>query len=116
MFRILGIYNFGNRHKINQCILQWNFGILKKLQENVNVICVDWAPGAAKPDYFTAAANCDLVGKQISTMIRTINEVFGQDINNSTHLIGWSLGGQVAGMAGYHLGGNLGRISGTKLN
>ena len=93
-----------------------NFGVSKKLQENVNVICVDWAPGAAKPDYFTAAANCDLVGKQISTMIGTINEVFGQDINNSTHLIGWSLGGQVAGMAGYHLGGNLGRISGTKLN
>jgi enterochelin esterase-like enzyme len=84
------------------------------LQENVNVICVDWAPGAAKPDYFTAAANTDLVGKQISEIIGTINEVFGQDTNVNTHLIGWSLGGQVAGMAGYHLDGNLGRISGIK--
>lgn len=102
------IHGFGGSCKLK---------ILKKLRpallkaENVNVICVDWAPGAAKPDYFTAAANCDLVGKQISTMIGTINEVFGQDINNKTHLIGWSLGGQVAGMTGYYLGGNLGRIS-----
>ena len=86
-------------------------------QEDLNVICVDWAPGAAWPlgRYLKASANTALVGKQISLMIETINEVFKEEINQRTHIIGYSLGGHVAGMAGYHLGGNLARITGTVL-
>ena len=35
------------------------------LQEDVNVFCVDWAPGAADPNYVRAAVNTRLVGKQV---------------------------------------------------
>ena len=34
-------------------------------QEDVNVFCVDWAPGAADPNYVRAAVNTRLVGKQV---------------------------------------------------
>ena len=46
-------------------------------------------------------------------LIGAINELFEEDINNNTYIVGFSLGAQVAGMAGYHLSGYLGRITGT---
>ena len=39
--------------------------ILKKKQEDCNVICVDWAAGAVDPNYVRAAVNTRLVGKQV---------------------------------------------------
>ena len=64
------------------------------------------------PWYSTAAANTDVVGKQISLLIEALNDFFGEDINNNTHIVGFSLGAHVAGMAGYYLSGYLGRITG----
>ena len=36
------------------------------LQEDCNVICVDWSAGAIDPNYVRAAVNTRLVGKQVS--------------------------------------------------
>ena len=35
------------------------------VQEDCNVICVDWAAGAVDPNYVRAAVNTRLVGKQV---------------------------------------------------
>ena len=35
------------------------------LQEECNIICVDWENGAAMPNYVRAAVNTRLVGKQV---------------------------------------------------
>ena len=78
--------------------------------EDVNVICVDWAAGAVDPNYVRAAVNTRLVGKQVALLIKAINLEFG-DINNSTHLVGFSLGAHVCGFVGKEVR-NLSRITG----
>ena len=83
------------------------------LQDNCNVICVDWSAGAADPNYVRAAVNTRLVGKQLAILIDGINRHFKTNINGNTHVIGFSLGAHVAGFAGDHLK-NLSRITGTK--
>ena len=98
-------------------------------QEDCNVICVDWAAGAVDPNYVRAAVNTRLVGKQVTLdtdkfkplanlifnhqvalLIKAINLEFG-DINNNTHLVGFSLGAHVSGFVGKELR-NLSRITG----
>jgi len=78
--------------------------------EDCNVICVDWAAGAVDPNYVRAAVNTRLVGKQVALLIKAINLEFG-DINNNTHLVGFSLGAHVSGFVGKELR-NLSRITG----
>ena len=110
-----------------QCQL---FVYLFILQEDVNVICVDWSAGAADPNYVRAAVNTRLVGKQVALLVESINQVsylftfyqcqlfvyflfqsIGKSINTKTHMVGFSLGAHVAGFAGNHLK-NLSRITG----
>ena len=91
------------------------------------MICVDWAAGAVDPNYVRAAVNTRLVGKQVTLdtdkfkplavlnhqvalLIKAINLEFG-DINNNTHLVGFSLGAHVSGFVGKELR-NLSRITG----
>ena len=89
------------------------------------MICVDWAAGAVDPNYVRAAVNTRLVGKQViwlclspetsmgiqvALLIKAINLEFG-DINNNTHLVGFSLGAHVSGFVGKELR-NLSRITG----
>lgn len=78
--------------------------------ENVNVVVVDWERGAALPNYVQAAANIQMVGRQISRIIEMLN-VYSHLKNNDIHIIGFSLGAHVAGYAGMETPG-LGRISG----
>jgi len=80
-------------------------------KENANVICVDWAQGASK-HYLQAASNTAMVGKQIALMIRAMEKSFGDDISSRIHLVGFSLGAHVMGMAGHYLRGKLHRITG----
>lgn len=79
------------------------------LQEDCNVICVDWERGATLPNYVRAAANTRLVGKQLSMLVQGL-EKLGLSPQN-VHMIGFSLGAHVAGFAGAELK-NLSRISG----
>ncbi|XP_023230832.1 pancreatic triacylglycerol lipase-like [Centruroides sculpturatus] len=78
--------------------------------EDVNVIVVDWEKGCALPNYVQAAANCQLVGKEIALLIKMINYERGTT-NQDYHLIGFSLGAHVAGFAGRELK-HLKRITG----
>ena len=79
---------------------------------------MDWSAGAADPNYVRAAVNTRLVGRQVANLIKSINESFKQNINNRTHIVGFSLGAHVAGFTGSHLKANgktLSRITGSLL-
>ena len=80
------------------------------LQEDVNVIVVDWEKGSALPNYVQAAANTQLVGKQLAALIRMINYERGLSYQDY-HLIGFSLGAHVAGFTGMECR-NISRITG----
>jgi len=70
----------------------------------VNVIIVDWKNGADNfPNYCQSAANTRLVGKTIGMLVRKLENHFNTNIAERTHIIGFSLGGHVAGNAGMYL-------------
>ncbi|XP_076345892.1 pancreatic triacylglycerol lipase-like [Tachypleus tridentatus] len=77
---------------------------------DMNVIVVDWEKGAKLPNYVQAAANTQLIGKEIAQLIRLINYERGTT-NHDFHLIGFSLGAHVAGFVGMEIK-NLSRITG----
>lgn len=85
------------------------------MRENVNVIVVDWEKGASLPNYVQAAANGQLVAKQLAKLIMLINKEYGIK-SNRYHLIGFSLGAHIAGLTGMSLQlegvGNVSRITG----
>lgn len=74
--------------------------------QDCNIVCVDWGPGSAVPNYVRAAANTRLVGRQLAKLIRNLNVPL-----EKVHMIGFSLGAHVAGFAGAELG-NVSRITG----
>ncbi|XP_031625249.1 uncharacterized protein LOC116341952 isoform X2 [Contarinia nasturtii] len=78
--------------------------------EDCIVICVDWEAGASLPNYVRAAANTRLIGKQLSLLMRGLQEHKGLNLNH-VHIIGFSLGAHVSGFAGSELPG-LKRITG----
>lgn len=80
------------------------------LQEEMNIICVDWANGAELPNYVKAATNTRLVGKQLAILLNGLIDYAGLS-PRTMHLIGFSLGAHVAGFAGSELK-NLSRITG----
>ncbi|XP_066246354.1 pancreatic triacylglycerol lipase-like [Euwallacea similis] len=62
-----------------------------------NVVLVDWKLGARGPHYTSAAANTELVGRELGILLVTMVES-GLNPKN-IHLIGFSLGAHVAGTA-----------------
>ena len=74
------------------------------------MIVVDWENGAALPNYVQAAANTQLVGKQLARLIQMLNTQHGLDPSDY-HLIGFSLGAHIAGFAGAEFR-NISRITG----
>ncbi|XP_065070130.1 pancreatic lipase-related protein 2-like isoform X2 [Rhopilema esculentum] len=77
-----------------------------------NVIVVAWKEGSYA-SYHQAAANCRLVGAQIGYLIAMLHSETGLPFSK-VHVVGYSLGGQVAGYAGTYLrkmGHKLGRIT-----
>lgn len=75
-------------------------------KENCNVILVDWLKGASNPSkYFQAASNTQLVGRQISVLIKFLIS-YGNNGPGSAdrfYIVGFSLGAQTAGYAGSYL-------------
>ncbi|XP_065226686.1 pancreatic triacylglycerol lipase-like [Planococcus citri] len=66
--------------------------------ENANIVLVDWHKGAAGPSYISAAANTQLVGRQLALLIMELLS-HGADASQM-HIIGFSLGAHIAGYAG----------------
>ena len=64
---------------------------------------VDWKDGAKKPNYLRAVANTRLAGRQIGMFIGGLEDKFGTNLAQHTHIIGFSLGAHVAGYAGMFL-------------
>jgi hypothetical protein len=81
-------------------------------QEDANVILVNWQR-AAKGQYSRAVSNAELVGRQVG---KTLIAMVAMGTNPSDiHVIGFSLGAQVAGFVGETFksyGLKLGRITG----
>lgn len=78
---------------------------------------MDWTKGARGPQYTTAAANTELVGRQLAILLLDMIDA-GLDPNR-IHLVGFSLGAHVAGSASEILkmrGYLLGRITGTTID
>ncbi|KAF8777794.1 Inactive pancreatic lipase-related protein 1 like protein [Argiope bruennichi] len=101
------IHGFGSSGR-KMWVLQMTEALLA--MEDVNVIVVDWEKGSALPNYVQAAANTQLVGKQLAALIRMINYERGLS-NSDYHLIGFSLGAHVAGFTGMECH-NISRITG----
>lgn len=77
------------------------------------MIFVDWEKGAAGPAYAIAAANTQLIGRQLAILIMGMVTLNGDP--RRIHIIGFSLGAHVAGFAGKALklnGITVGRITG----
>lgn len=80
---------------------------------NCNVILVDWRMGARGPHYTSAAANTEIVGRQLGMLL--VKMVENGLSPKNIHLIGFSLGAHVAGTASESLknmGHLIGRITG----
>ncbi|XP_009995044.1 PREDICTED: endothelial lipase [Chaetura pelagica] len=94
----------------------WLGSLVSALQErekDANVVVVDWLP-LAHQLYTDAVNNTRVVGKSIGRLldwlqVRQGNPNFKLE---NVHLIGYSLGAHVAGFAGNHVRGTIGRITG----
>ena len=78
-------------------------------QENLNVILVDWGPGARKV-YGQSVQNTRVVGREIGRFAQFLNAETGASYDRM-HLVGHSLGAHIAGYAGAFQPG-IGRITG----
>ncbi|XP_014247493.1 lipase member I-like isoform X2 [Cimex lectularius] len=79
---------------------------------DANVIVVDWSKYASCYNYLKSKESISAVGKAIAFMIMELEEKTGLNLNR-THMIGFSLGAHVSGIAGMFLkSGRLFRITG----
>lgn len=76
-----------------------------------NVMTVGWGPGAAPPDYPQAVSNTRMVARQLARLLQLLVHVKGLTLG-SVHLIGFSLGAQLAGYVSGEIGYKVGRITG----
>ncbi|CAD6204350.1 GSCOCG00009934001-RA-CDS, partial [Cotesia congregata] len=97
------VHGFGS-----DCDNVWVYEMRSALMSvhDCNIVCVDWSPGSAIPNYVRAAANTRLVGRQLAQFVRGLNVSL-----DMVHMIGFSLGAHVAGFAGSELF-NVSRITG----
>jgi len=86
------------------------------LQDEMNVITVDWGSGSGFP-YSQAAANTRVVGAEVARMISFLQSRLGTSAAK-VHVIGHSLGAHIAGYAGNTIqdqsNDQLARITGKK--
>ncbi|KDQ97822.1 Pancreatic lipase-related protein 2 [Zootermopsis nevadensis] len=71
-----------------------------------NVILVDWNALAAFPWYFAAVQNCQVVGSYLARFLDYLDSK-GFALTN-VHVVGFSLGAEVAGFTGQHLRAGMG--------
>lgn len=69
------IHGFGSSGR-RLWVMQMTEAILEQ-DPNANVIVVDWSRGAVLPNYVQAAANTQLVGKQLALMMHSMSQAYG---------------------------------------
>lgn len=80
-------------------------------EEDCNVIIVDWSGGAKQLSYIKAAGNTALVGRQASLLVqRLIESSRGTLGPDQVHMVGFSLGGQIAGFFARHFKETTGKL------
>ncbi|KAF7703084.1 lipoprotein lipase [Silurus meridionalis] len=79
-------------------------------EKDANVVVVDWLD-KAHDHYGVAAHNTQEVGQEVGLFIDWIEEATNIPLEK-IHLIGYSLGAHVAGIAGSHASNKVGRITG----
>lgn len=79
---------------------------------NYNVILVDWGPLSGFPYYASSAKNTRIVGPYVARFLVFLENIGAARVHH-IHVIGFSLGAEVAGFTGKTLGpGVLPRITG----
>lgn len=77
---------------------------------DMNVIVVDWCAGACTINYVTAIRNTVASGEGVAKFITWLNNATGAD-PSQYHIVGFSLGGQQAGVVGRNVGGHVDYIT-----
>lgn len=93
--------------------IQWIKDIKDALldEEDCNVIIIDWSGGAKQLSYIKAAGNTALVGRQASLLVqRLIESSRGTLGPDQVHMVGFSLGGQIAGFFARHFKETTGKL------
>lgn len=86
--------------------------ILREKPEKYNVIGVDWSNGAKKINYWQSVANTRIVGAATAFLLNQFAQIKGLRLSK-VHIIGHSLGAQIAGFTGERLTNpQVGRITG----
>lgn len=81
--------------------------------EDCNVIVVDWRGGSQQGNYIRSAGSTALVGRQASLVLQHLLNIYSNTLSpEDVHVIGHSLGGQVAGFVGRHFRNQTGRLLG----
>ncbi|XP_075979721.1 pancreatic lipase-related protein 2-like [Anticarsia gemmatalis] len=78
-------------------------------KETSNVIVVDWRTVAVS-NYITAARGVPVVGQAVGKFLAFLSKVTGVSYR-SIHLVGFSLGAHLVGVAGREVGGKVARIT-----
>ncbi|XP_056179493.1 endothelial lipase [Falco biarmicus] len=83
---------------------------LQEQEQDANVVVADWL-SLAHQLYTDAVNNTEIAGRSIARLLDWLQENPLFQLEN-VHLIGYSLGAHVAGFAGNHVHGTIGRITG----
>ncbi|XP_077505776.1 pancreatic lipase-related protein 2-like isoform X1 [Amblyomma americanum] len=79
--------------------------------EDCNVIIIDWSGGAQLLSYIKAAGNTALVGREASLLVQRLIETHRNTLSvDQVHIVGFSLGGQIAGFFGRHFKHTTGKL------
>ncbi|XP_068239883.1 endothelial lipase-like isoform X2 [Palaemon carinicauda] len=76
----------------------------------MNILLVDWS-NFSRLDYTTAALHTALVGRRLAEFLMFLKNTYPRFSGNQVHLIGFSMGAHVSGVAG-HLFPGIARITG----
>jgi len=80
------------------------------------VVCVDWRRQASESIYLNSAFKTRMVGERVGEFLGFLKDTQFISSFSAVHLVGFSLGAQVAGYAGKFIqhtrNGKIGRITG----
>ncbi|XP_037274471.1 pancreatic lipase-related protein 2 isoform X1 [Rhipicephalus microplus] len=80
-------------------------------EEDCNVIIIDWSGGAQLLSYIKASGNTALVGRETSLLVQRLIGTYRNTLSkDQVHIVGFSLGGQIAGFFGRHFKNSTGQL------